>query len=86
MLVTMIDQDPFVGRIATGRIVSGTVRVGERVKLIKRDGLCTTPHPPHCSPAHRDVVYVTKVVSRVRCGNHRSSCGRKKTVMEIPRN
>ncbi len=38
MLVTMIDEDPFVGRIATGRVSRGTFRIGDRVKLIKRDG------------------------------------------------
>ncbi len=38
MLVTMIDDDPFVGRIATGRISSGVVKVGDRVKIIRRDG------------------------------------------------
>lgn len=43
MLVTMIDEDPFVGRIATGRISSGTVRIGDRLKLIKRDGVAATP-------------------------------------------
>jgi predicted membrane GTPase involved in stress response len=38
MLVTMIDDDPFVGRIATGRIASGVIRVNDRVKVITRDG------------------------------------------------
>lgn len=38
MLVTMIDDDPFVGRIATGRLASGVVKVGDRVKIIRRDG------------------------------------------------
>jgi GTP-binding protein len=42
MLVTMIDDDPFVGRIATGRIASGVVKVNDRVKVITRDG-ATTP-------------------------------------------
>ena len=38
MLVTMIDDDPFVGRIATGRIASGVVSLNDRVKVITRDG------------------------------------------------
>ena len=53
MLVTMIDDDPFVGRIATGRIASGVVRVNDRVKVITRDGavadhLFSTSITPMC--------------------------------------
>ena len=47
MLVTMIDDDPFVGRIATGRIASGVVKVNDRVKVITRDGACSNPLS-HC--------------------------------------
>lgn len=47
MLVTMIDDDPFVGRIATGRIASGVIRVNDRVKVITRDGAVhSTPSVP----------------------------------------
>ena len=38
MLVTMLDYDSYVGRIAIGRIFHGTVKVGEQVALVKRDG------------------------------------------------
>ncbi|MCG2710769.1 MAG: translational GTPase TypA [Candidatus Omnitrophica bacterium] len=38
MLVTMLDYDSYVGRIAIGRIFHGTVRVGDPVALVKRDG------------------------------------------------
>lgn len=38
MLVTMLDYDSYVGRIAIGRIFHGTVRVGDSILLIKRDG------------------------------------------------
>ncbi len=38
MLVTMLDYDSYVGRIAIGRIFHGTVRVGDAVALVKRDG------------------------------------------------
>ena len=38
MLVTMLDYDSYVGRIAIGRIFHGAVKVGEQVALVKRDG------------------------------------------------
>jgi GTP-binding protein len=38
MLVTMLDYDSYVGRIAIGRIFHGSIRVGEQVALVKRDG------------------------------------------------
>ncbi len=37
-LVTMLDADPFLGRVLTGRIESGRVKVGDSVKAITRDG------------------------------------------------
>ena len=41
MLVTMLDYDSYVGRIAIGRISHGKVEVGESVALVKRDGKIT---------------------------------------------
>ncbi|MEE8359547.1 MAG: EF-Tu/IF-2/RF-3 family GTPase, partial [Candidatus Omnitrophota bacterium] len=38
MLVTMLDHDSYVGRIAIGRVFHGSVRVGDPVALVKRDG------------------------------------------------
>ncbi|MDD5644759.1 MAG: translational GTPase TypA [bacterium] len=38
MLVTMLDYDSYVGRIGIGRIVHGSIRVGNAVALVKRDG------------------------------------------------
>lgn len=38
MLVTMLDYDSYVGLIAIGRIFHGSIRVGEAVALVKRDG------------------------------------------------
>ncbi len=38
MLVTMLDYDSYVGLIAIGRIFHGSIRVGEPVALVKRDG------------------------------------------------
>lgn len=38
MLVTMLDYDSYVGRIAIGRIFYGSIRVGDPVALVKRNG------------------------------------------------
>lgn len=38
MLVSNIDWSDFVGRIALGKILSGTVRVGDTVWVIRKDG------------------------------------------------
>ena len=38
MLVTMLDYDSYVGRIATGRIFHGSIHIGDPLALVKRDG------------------------------------------------
>jgi len=38
MLVTMLDYDSYVGRIATGRISHGKVKLADTLAVIKRDG------------------------------------------------
>ncbi|MEP3036864.1 MAG: GTP-binding protein, partial [Pseudoruegeria sp.] len=38
MLATTLGSDPFIGRILTGRVESGTLRAGETVKALSRDG------------------------------------------------
>jgi GTP-binding protein len=38
MLATTLEADPYVGRILTGRIASGTIRVGQTVKAINMKG------------------------------------------------
>ncbi len=38
MLVTMMEADPFLGRVLTGRVLCGSVREGSAVKAIGRDG------------------------------------------------
>ncbi|TMV14674.1 translational GTPase TypA [Arenibacterium halophilum] len=38
MLATTLGADPFIGRILTGRVESGTLRTGESVKALSRDG------------------------------------------------
>lgn len=38
MLATLLDRDPFLGRVLTGRIESGTVKMGMTIKAMKPDG------------------------------------------------
>lgn len=38
MLVTMLDYDSYVGRIAVGRISHGKIKVGDPLVVVKRDG------------------------------------------------
>ncbi len=38
MLITMLDYDSYIGRIAIGRIFCGRVKMGDNVALVKRDG------------------------------------------------
>lgn len=38
LLATTISSDPFLGRILTGRITSGTVKPNQQVKVLARDG------------------------------------------------
>jgi GTP-binding protein len=39
MMVTSLEWSEYVGRIATGRIAAGTVRKGQKIALIREDGL-----------------------------------------------
>jgi GTP-binding protein len=41
MMVTTLHWSDYVGRIATGRLTSGTVRKGQRVVLTRKDGFLT---------------------------------------------
>ena len=38
MLATTLGADPFIGRLLTGRVESGTLKAGETVKAMSRDG------------------------------------------------
>lgn len=38
MLISNIDWDDFVGRVAVGRILSGSVNVGDNIHLFRKDG------------------------------------------------
>ena len=35
MLVSMLDRDPFLGRVVTGRVVNGSLKVGDRIQALK---------------------------------------------------
>ncbi|KAG6609473.1 GTP-binding protein TypA/BipA [Phytophthora cinnamomi] len=37
MAVTMIGHDPYVGRLATGRVHAGTVKIGDSIQVMNRD-------------------------------------------------
>ncbi|MBM3617972.1 MAG: GTP-binding protein, partial [Alphaproteobacteria bacterium] len=38
MLVTMLQGDNFLGRVLTGKVYSGTAKVGQQVKVLRLDG------------------------------------------------
>jgi GTP-binding protein len=38
MLATTLEADPFLGRILTGRITSGTVKANQQIKALRHDG------------------------------------------------
>ncbi len=38
MLATTLEADPFLGRILTGRITSGTIKPNQQIKALSRDG------------------------------------------------
>jgi GTP-binding protein len=38
MLVSSLDHTPFLGRLAVGKITAGTVKTGEEIAVVKRDG------------------------------------------------
>ncbi len=53
MLVTMTERDSFLGRVATGRIASGQVKVGDKIKVLRHSGeLVQDTVPLLCSPWH----------------------------------
>lgn len=38
-VITMLSRDPFLGRIATGKVFSGVAKVGDAVHVVSRDGV-----------------------------------------------
>ena len=43
MLVTMTERDSFLGRVATGRIASGHIKVGDKIRTLRHNGEFKTP-------------------------------------------
>lgn len=41
MQITSLDHSPYIGRIAIGRLYRGTLKAGQQVAMIKRDGTTT---------------------------------------------
>lgn len=39
LVVTMLDRDPFLGRLVTGRVFSGLATTGDTVHVVSRDGV-----------------------------------------------
>lgn len=70
MLVTMVEQDAFLGRIATGRVAGGRVAVGAPIWLLPREGATTEAGKvrsrsglrPHALVCERDNMH-----ARVNC-------------------
>ena len=50
MLATTLGSDPFIGRILTGRVESGTLKAGETVKALARGWLADREFPLHQNP------------------------------------
>jgi GTP-binding protein len=53
MLVTILEADPFLGRMLTGRVESGRVKVGEPGPSLTREGKVksSAAASPSCSPS-----------------------------------
>jgi len=54
MVVTMMERDPYLGRILTGRVASGCARLGDPLRALTRDG----------AGAHRAEGRVTRIMKR----------------------
>ena len=38
MLATMLDRDPFLGRVLTGRVEAGTIKLNDEIRVLANDG------------------------------------------------
>ncbi|KNC77356.1 hypothetical protein SARC_10183 [Sphaeroforma arctica JP610] len=67
MLVTTLEHDNYVGRVMTGKVYSGTAKIGDRVKVLCRGGETPTVATHGSGKTGRDLVVdgkVTKVFRR----------------------
>lgn len=46
MVVTMMERDNYLGRLVTGRVASGSVKVGDRLKALQRASSGAAGTPP----------------------------------------
>jgi GTP-binding protein len=74
MCVAMIERDPYVGRLATGRVQSGRVKVGDKVRVLQhpaggggggRGGDDDGTAAAAAAPVVIDELRVTKIEKRV---------------------
>jgi len=65
MLISTLDHSPYVGRIAIGRIERGTVRVGERVALLKLGEAGMVADPADAEEAKVSKLYVFSGLERI---------------------
>jgi len=68
MCVAMIEKDPYVGRLATGRVFSGKVKVGDRIRVIQHPaggGGAGRGGDGSATPVTIDDLKVTKIEKRV---------------------
>lgn len=55
MLVAMIERDPFLGRIVTGRVASGQAKIGDRLLVFHHSG---TLSPSSCVPPSTLMIFL----------------------------
>ncbi len=66
MLITSLEYSPYVGRIAVGRVSRGTLKSGQNVSLVKRDG---TPEKAKIKELMVFEGLEKKKVAEVECGD-----------------
>src|SRR5438270_1676869 len=57
MLVVSLIADQFVGRIAVGKVVAGTIKKNQRVALMKRDGSRVDRKSTRLNSSHSQISY-----------------------------
>jgi GTP-binding protein len=79
MLIANLDYSDYLGRLAIGRVFEGTVKTGENVALVRRDGTTTTAkitklftfeeiHRIECEEAHAGDIVALAGFSEVNIG------------------
>jgi GTP-binding protein len=81
MLVSMLDYDPFLGRVLTGRIMSGTARQNMTVKALTREGVEVESARLTKLLAYRGIERVP--VEEVQAGDIVAVAGMKETTVSM---